>query len=65
MYKRQKRKIINKPLVVGDWVIIRIAGMGRDNYQIESIEDDIYTCVFTEGSYQHRMMVSKSKLERL
>ena len=62
MSKRSKSK---KPLVVGDWVLVRIAGMGRDNYQIESIEDGTYTCVFTEGSYQHRMMVTKSKLERL
>ena len=62
MSKRSKSK---KPLVVGDWVFVRIAGMGRDHYQIESIEDGTYTCVFTEGTYQHRMMVSKSKLERL
>jgi hypothetical protein len=62
MRKRNKSK---KPLVVGDWVLIRMAGMGRDNYQIESIEDGTYTCVFTEGTYQHRMMVTKSKLERL
>ena len=62
MRKRNKSK---KPLIVGDWVFVRIAGMGRDNYQIESIEDGTYTCVFTEGSYQHRMMVTKSKLERL
>jgi hypothetical protein len=62
MRKRNKSK---KPLIVGDWVLIRMAGMGRDNYQIESIEDGTYTCVFTEGTYQHRMMVTKSKLERL
>ena len=62
MRKRNKSK---KPLVVGDWVLIRMAGMGRDNYQIESIEDGTYTCVFTEGTYQHRMILSKSKLERL
>ena len=62
MRKRNKSK---KPLIVGDWVLVRVAGMGRDNYQIESIEDGTYTCVFTEGSYQHRMMVTKSKLERL
>ena len=62
MRKRNKSK---KPLIVGDWVLIKMAGMGRDNYQIESIEDGTYTCVFTEGTYQHRMMVSKSKLERL
>ena len=62
MRKRNKSK---KPLVVGDWVLVRIAGMGRDNYQIESIVDGTYTCVFTEGSYKHRLMVSKSKLERL
>ena len=62
MRKRNKSK---KPLVVGDWVLVRIAGMGRDNYQIESIEDGTYTCVFTEGTYKHRMMVTKSKLERI
>ena len=61
----RKRNKSTKPLVVGDWVLIRMAGMGRDNYQIESIEDGTYTCVFTEGTYQHRMMVTKSKLERL
>ena len=62
MVKRNKSK---KPLIVGDWVFVRIAGMGRDNYQIETIADNTYTCVFTEGSYQHRMMVTKSKLERI
>ena len=62
MRKRNKSK---KPLVVGDWVLIRMAGMGRDNYQIESIDDGSYTCVFTEGSYKHKMILSKSKLERL
>ena len=62
MRKRNKSK---KPLVVGDWVLVRIAGMGRDNYQIESIEDGTYTCVLTEGTYQHRVMVSLSKLERI
>ena len=62
MSKRSKSK---KPLVVGDWVFVRIAGMGRDHYQIESIEDGTYTCVFTEGTYKHRLMVSLSKLERI
>ena len=62
MRKRNKSK---KPLIVGDWVLIKMAGMGRDNYQIESIEDGTYTCVFTEGTYKHRLMVTKSKLERL
>ena len=60
-----KRSKSTKPLVVGDWVFVRIAGMGRDHYQIESIEDGTYTCVFTEGTYKHRLMVTKSKLERL
>ena len=61
----RKRNKSTKPLVVGDWVLVRIAGMGRDNYQIESIEDGAYTCVFTEGTYKQKMIVSKSKLERL
>ena len=62
MSKQSKSK---KPLIVGDWVFVRIAGMGRDHYQIESIEDGTYTCVFTEGTYKHRVMVSLSKLERI
>ena len=62
MSKQSKSK---KPLIVGDWVFVRITGLGRDNYQKESIEDGTYTCVFTEGTYKHRLMVSKSKLERL
>ena len=62
MSKKSKSK---KPLVVGDWVHLKVTGMGRDNYQIETIEDNTYTCVFTEGSYQHRMIVTKSKLERI
>ena len=62
MSKQSKSK---KPLIVGDWVFVRIAGMGRDHYQVESIENGTYTCVFTEGTYKHRLMVSKSKLERL
>ena len=62
MSKRSKSK---KPLVVGDWVHIKLTGMGRDNYQIESIVDNSYTCIFTEGTYKHKMIVTKSKLERL
>ena len=61
----RKRNKSTKPLIVGDWVLIRMAGMGRDNYQIESIKDGAYTCVFTEGTYKHKMILSKSKLERL
>ena len=62
MSKRSKSK---KPLVVGDWVLIRMAGMGRDNYQIESIEDGTYTCVLTEGSYQHKIKVPVTRLRKL
>ena len=65
MYTKRKKNKSKKPLIVGDWVFVRITGLGRDNYQIESIEDDTYTCVLTEGNYQHRMMVTKSKLERM
>ena len=61
----RKRNKSTKPLVVGDWVHIRMAGMGRDNYRIESIDDGSYTCVFTEGTYKHKMTLSESKLERL
>ena len=62
MAKRSKSK---KPLVVGDWVHIIIAGMGNDNYQIESIDEDTYTCILTEGTYKHKMIVSENRLKRL
>ena len=65
MYTKRKKNKSKKPLIVGDWVFVRITGLGRDNYQIESIEDGTYTCVFTEGTYKHRVMVSLSKLERI
>jgi|TARA_B100001971_G_C17865351_1_gene370412 protein involved in polysaccharide export with SLBB domain len=53
---------------VGDWVDVRIVGI-RDNedppYKIESIDGDECVVVQKEGSYVHRIKVSKNKLVRL
>jgi len=56
---------------VGDWVHVLIVGFrsgvnaNEPAYQIESIKDDDYTAVQTEGSYQHRVTVKKGKLKKL
>ena len=49
---------------VNDWVRIRTVGI-NDTYMVESIEDDLYTVVFKEGKYEHRMQVKLNKLEKL
>ena len=49
---------------VNDWVRIRKVGI-NDSYMVESIDDDIYTVVFKEGKYEHRMQVKLTKLEKL
>jgi hypothetical protein len=54
---------------VGDWVHVLVVGIKLDGnepaYQIEKIEGDAYHVVQTEGSYQHRMKVTKGKLRKL
>jgi hypothetical protein len=49
---------------VNDWVRIRTVGI-NETYMVESIEDDLYTVVFKEGKYEHRMQVKLNKLEKL
>tara|TARA_B100000959_G_C14423725_1_gene395556 strand:+ start:152 stop:349 length:198 start_codon:yes stop_codon:yes gene_type:complete len=53
---------------VGDWIDIKIVGI-RDSedppYKIESIDGDVYVIVQKEGSYVHRMRVSKDKIKKL
>ena len=63
-----KSKNTTTEIKVGDWVSVLIVGFKMDNdpaYQVESIEDGQYTCVQTEGSYQHRVTVEERKLKRL
>ena len=55
-------------LKVGDWVHVLIIGLNDKNeppYQVESVEDDLYSVVQTEGSYQHRVKVPVEKLKKL
>ena len=49
---------------VNDWVRIRKVGI-NDSYMVESIDDDIYTVVFKEGKYEHRMQVKLTGLRKL
>ena len=61
-----KNKVIE--FKVGDWVDIKIVGI-RENedppYIIESINGDECVVVQKEGSYVHRMKVSKNKIKKL
>ena len=58
----------NTELKVGDWVGIRMTGINSGNgpaYKIEKIEGDDYYVVQTEGTYQHRMTITKNRLRKL
>ena len=61
-----KNKVIE--FKVGDWVDVKIVGI-RENedppYIIESINGDECVVVQKEGSYVHRMKVSKNKIKKL
>jgi protein involved in polysaccharide export with SLBB domain len=53
---------------VGDWVQVLIVGLSDKNepaYQVESIEDDVYTVVQREGNYTHTINTSVTKLRKL
>ena len=61
-----KNKVIE--FKVGDWVDVKIVGiMEKEDppYRIESIDGDECVVVQKEGSYVHRIKVSKNKLVRL
>ena len=58
----------NTEIKVGDWVHVLIIGLNDKNeppYQVESVEDDLYSVVQTEGSYQHRVKVPVERLRKL
>ena len=61
-----KNKVIE--FKVGDWVDVKIVGiMEKEDppYRIESIDGDECVVVQKEGSYVHRMKVSKNKIKKL
>ena len=57
---RPKKKKIDRPIVVGDYVKVKLSGLGSDLYVVEKIhENGNYTVVLdevgTNGRYQHRI----------
>jgi hypothetical protein len=53
---------------VGDWVHVLIVGLSdkfEPPYQVESIEDDVYTVVQKEGNYTHTIKTTVTKLRKL
>jgi|TARA_R110000824_G_scaffold194211_1_gene376812 hypothetical protein len=58
----------NVKFKLGDFVRPRIVGLfevGDPPYQIEKIEDGIYTIVQKQGTYKHKLKVPKEKLNKL
>ena len=59
----------SKRLIVKDWGVINIIGLGEDLYQIRRIVDNKCLCVYTEGKgaskYEHKMWVEKEKLVKI
>ena len=57
---RKKKKVIDRPIVVGDYVKVKLSGLGAEAYVVEEIhENGNYTVVLDEiginGRYQHRI----------
>jgi len=57
---RKKKKVIDRPIVVGDYVKVKLSGLGADAYVVEEIhENGNYTVVLNEvglnGHYTHRI----------
>tara|TARA_B100001113_G_C21092658_1_gene615092 strand:+ start:155 stop:412 length:258 start_codon:yes stop_codon:yes gene_type:complete len=57
---RKKKKVIDRPIVVGDYVKVKLSGLGADAYVVEEIHDNgNYTVVLNEvginGHYTHRI----------
>ena len=53
---------------IGDWVDVKIVAIKNNEdppYRIESIDGDECVVIQREGSYVHRMKVSKNKLRKL
>tara|TARA_Y100000310_G_scaffold219139_1_gene220530 strand:+ start:502 stop:687 length:186 start_codon:yes stop_codon:yes gene_type:complete len=60
------KNIKNTKLKVGDYVHLKLLGFNRDIYKIREIkEDNMYVCVYSEGSYEHVMVLPSKKLKRL
>lgn len=51
-------------LNIGDWVMVLKVGFKRP-YRIESIVDNMYTVVQTEGTYVHKVKVEEKHVKKL
>ena len=49
----------------GDWVIVTKTVLNDSPFQIESIDENGYTVVQKEGSYEYRLKVKKDELKKL
>ena len=55
---------MKKHIEVGDWVKVKVIGIDRPMYVVEKIDGDEYHLVQKEKSYEHRMVLDKSKIEK-
>lgn len=58
-----------KEIIVGDYVLPRKTGLielGDPPYKVETInEDGTYTIVQKQGSYEHRLTLTRKKINKL
>ena len=57
------KKIVNE-FKIGDWVRVTKLGI-NGSYQVESIEDKVYTVVQKAGTYEHRLELPVRSLVKL
>lgn len=50
---------------VKEYVHLKIVGLHGETYQIVKIQNDNYTVEHYEGSYTHKIIVTKDKLIKL
>ena len=67
--RKKAYKYSTEPIEVGDWVLPTNVQVGKFEpaYQCTDITEDgkLFTVIQTEGCYQHKMTVPKTKLKRL
>ena len=55
---------MKKHIEVGDWVKVKVIGIDRPMYVVEKIDGDEYHLVQKEKSYEQRMVLDISKIEK-
>jgi|TARA_R110002073_G_scaffold334013_1_gene522626 hypothetical protein len=54
---------MNNKINIGDWVKVSKLGI-NGLYQVESIEDKIYTVIQSEGTYTHRIKLPLKTIKK-